>query len=321
MNTPLVSVIIPTYNRGDVICDAIDSVLTQSYSNIEVVVVDDGSMDDTQSRLRRFGKRIRIVTQDNAGTAAARNRGIEESHGKIIAFQDSDDLWKPTKLERQVGVLEKLDSTIPCCLCNAVLRLATGEETTSFEGADLATVYEEGIWLNVAEVLATRFVLFNQTIVIRREALERVGMFDRDLKYLEDYDLSLRLALDGPWAFVREPLVIYNQGSANSLTGQTFHQQIALKERELRIFGRALEHIQECDKNGRVRRQLERRIRIFRRGLVAANLRQSGSFVVRATGRILNRLDHYGYAAFGRSPWFPKMVTAPISSYRGATTQ
>src|ERR1039458_8209652 len=96
---PLVSVIIPTYNRASTICKTIDDVFRQTYKNFELVVIDDGSTDDTQANLRRYGSRIRSFTQTNAGPAAARNRGIEVSRGDIIAFQDSDDFWAPTKLE------------------------------------------------------------------------------------------------------------------------------------------------------------------------------------------------------------------------------
>ncbi len=107
MNKSLVSIIIPTYNRADVISETIDNVFSQTYKNFELIVVDDGSTDGTPAILRKYANRIRVITQKNAGPAAARNRGIEVSGGDIIAFQDSDDLWEPTKLERQVALLEK----------------------------------------------------------------------------------------------------------------------------------------------------------------------------------------------------------------------
>jgi glycosyltransferase involved in cell wall biosynthesis len=110
---PLVSVIIPTYNRAGVICKSIDDVFRQTYKNIELIVIDDGSTDDTQATLRRYGSRIRWFTQANSGPSAARNRGLEVSRGDIIAFQDSDDLWEPTKLERQVRIMEKFGDVVP----------------------------------------------------------------------------------------------------------------------------------------------------------------------------------------------------------------
>src|SRR5260370_40369290 len=114
-STPLVSVIIPTYNRAALVCQTIDNVFQQTYRNFEIILVDDGSTDETQARLRQYGDRIRVITQTNAGAAVARNRGIAAAHGEIIAFQDSDDLWQPTKLERQVPLLQETNTSVPCC--------------------------------------------------------------------------------------------------------------------------------------------------------------------------------------------------------------
>ena len=98
----IVSVIIPTYNRAKYITSAIDSVLSQTYNNIEIIVVDDGSNDSTREVLYRYGNKIRYVYQENLGVSAARNRGIELSKGEWIAFLDSDDVWFPKKLSVQM---------------------------------------------------------------------------------------------------------------------------------------------------------------------------------------------------------------------------
>lgn len=105
MSSPLVSVIIPTYNRAALLCEAVDSVLRQTYRNIEVVVVDDGSTDDTTAAMEKYGDRIRYSRRPNAGVNAARNLGLKQSRGEFIAFLDSDDLWAPYKLELQVKLL------------------------------------------------------------------------------------------------------------------------------------------------------------------------------------------------------------------------
>lgn len=307
----LVSVIIPTYNRADLIGECIQSVVAQTYKDIEIIVVDDGSTDDTQARLGAYGRLIRIIKQANAGAAAARNRGIVESHGEIIAFQDSDDLWKPTKLERQVALLKNMDRSVPCCLCNSVLRVANGRVYTSFEAADIEPEYDEGLWLNVAEVLATRFVLFNQAIAIRRDAIERVGMFDTSLKYLEDYDLPLRLALDGPWAFIREPLVLYRESTLESFSKQAVKDQVSLKDCELKIFADILAKLGNRNESGRIRWHLRHRMAMFRRGLTAARLSQADRTTTRVLGKILGKFDHFYYRAFSKSPWFPKVSVSP----------
>src|SRR5882672_407459 len=196
-SAPLVSVIIPTYNRAAVVGAAIESVLDQTYRDFEVIVVDDGSTDETPATLNRYADRIRVVRQTNAGAAAARNRGIAASRSALIAFQDSDDLWLPHKLERQVALMQRAGPLVPCCLSNIALGPRSKSRTT-FDLAQIHSPFEAGLWLNVAEVLATRFVLFNQAVLIRRAALDKVGVFDSGLKYLEDYDLPLRLALEGP---------------------------------------------------------------------------------------------------------------------------
>lgn len=311
---PLVSVIIPTYNRAELVCQTIDNVFQQTYSNFELIVVDDGSTDDTQSRLRQYGNRIRVVTQDNAGPAVARNRGVEVAHGEIIAFQDSDDLWKPSKLRRQVSLLEKAGRSVPCCLSNVLMRVVEGKEFTSFGTSLIVPRYEEGIWLNVQEVLATRFVLFNQAVAIWRESFEKTGGFDENLKYLEDYDLPLRLALEGPWAIIREPLVIYREGTEGSFSGQALRAALVLKECELTIFGRALTSVRKRGGNRRLERYLKHRIADFHVGLYAVQLRQSRSSIARLTGEFLKELNHHYHSAFRRSPWFPKAITVPVGA-------
>ena len=104
---PLVSVIIPTYNRGWVVKEAIDSVLDQDFSDYELIVVDDGSNDNTREILGAYGKAITVLQQSNRGVSAARNRGIAEAAGRLIAFLDSDDLWLPRKLTTQVKFFEE----------------------------------------------------------------------------------------------------------------------------------------------------------------------------------------------------------------------
>jgi glycosyltransferase involved in cell wall biosynthesis len=308
---PLVSVIIPTYNRASLLCQTIDNVLKQTYRNFELIIVDDGSTDDTLARLRTYGNRIRIIAQDNAGPAVARNRGAREARGEIIAFQDSDDLWKLSKLQRQVAFLEKVGPSTPCCLCNVVMRVVNGKELTSFDIALIRLQDEESVWLNAPEVLATRFVLFNQAVAIRRGAFEKVGGFREDMKYDEDYDLALRLALEGPWAMIREPLVMYGEGSPESFSGEALRNPIILKECELAIFGDVLASLKRRGAELNTQRQLRHRIKTFRIGLHAAQQCATESFVARWEGRFLKRLDRYYHAAFRRSPWFPKTLTIP----------
>jgi glycosyltransferase involved in cell wall biosynthesis len=310
MSEPLVSVIIPTYNRFGVICQTIDNVLAQSYRNIEVIVVDDGSKDGTQESLRAFGNRLRVIGQENAGPSAARNRGFDASHGEIIAFQDSDDLWEPTKLERQVALLSKFDKTVPCCVCNAMMRniYGDGQGHLSFDLALLRPAHEEGLWVNVTEVLASRFVLFNQTVAIRRNAFERVGGFDASLRCLEDLDLALKLSLEGPWAYIRDPLTIWAGGASDSLARKGLKNEIGLKRSELEIFNRILTRVAPGRESASLRRALKSRLRTFRLALKEIELRKSNSRIAQAAAFITGRINQFYCALQIRSPWFPTMA-------------
>ncbi len=315
-NAPLISVIIPTYNRAEIISRTIDNVFQQTCKDFELIIVDDGSTDDTQSKLRQYGDRIRVVTQANAGPAVARNHGVEVARGEIIAFQDSDDAWKPTKLERQAALLRKLGAGVPCCLCNADMSAFNDKVLTSFDHSLIRPKDEEGLWLNVGEVLATRFVLFNQSVAIRRNAFEKVGGFDVALKYLEDYDLPLRLALEGPWAFIGEPLVLYSGPSAGSFSQKALDDLITLKQCELAIYGRTLVLVGACERYARMRTYLNRRAKRCRRQLKEIDRSRTSRMATQAISAIMNKLDHYEEALFRRSPWFPKMLTTPVEATR-----
>lgn len=312
INGPRVSVIIPTYNRAGLIGRTIENIFEQTYKNIELIIVDDGSTDDTPSVLKRYSDRIRIVSQRNAGPAVARNRGAQMARGELIAFQDSDDLWKPEKLARQVQMLQA-EPSVPCCLCNVLIRVSDGKPLTAFDYSWIHPDRPEGIWLNVFEVLSTRFVLFNQAAMIRRDAFERLGGFNQDLRYLEDYDLPLRLALEGPWAMINDALVLYSEGTAGSFSQQALRDLIVLKQCELRIFEQLRELTAEYS-NQRALRFLERRLKAVRRQLSATRLKDSKSMLGRLAGNVLAGVNHYEAALFRRSPWFPQPVTRPVSA-------
>jgi glycosyltransferase involved in cell wall biosynthesis len=308
---PLVSIIIPTYNRAGLICETIDNVFQQTYRNFELIVVDDGSTDDTQSKLLQYGNRIQVIRQENRGPAVARNRGARVARGEIIAFQDSDDLWKPTKLERQVLLLE-MDSSLPCCLSNIALGAVEGKEFTSFDQSFVRPKHDEGIWLNVSDILATRFVLFTQAVAIRREVFVNLGGFDESLRYLEDYDFPLRLSFMGPWGFIREPLVTYRKGSSSSFSQAALNDPITLKHCELKICERMLAEVKPGRREASFRRHLKRRMGIFRRELRAIELGQKGFCGARAMAKFLMSLELYFVAAFRHSPWYPEAITAPL---------
>ena len=184
----LVSIIIPTFNCADFLVEAIRSVLAQTYEHYEIIVVDDGSTDHTEAALEQFGNRVSYIGQAPGGPSVARNRGILEARGELIAFLDADDLWRPTKLSRQVEFLNGHPESIlvytdftrgPHPGCNNDSRLK------AYKLRDPADPFHA--------LLEENFIA-TPTVVVRREVLARSGLFDPMLKGSEDFDLWLRLA-------------------------------------------------------------------------------------------------------------------------------
>lgn len=209
-----VSVILPTYNRAGILKKAIDSVLAQTYPEFELLIVDDGSTDDTADVVRGYADdRIRYVyTELNRGAAAARNYGIAEASpdASYIAFEDSDDLWHRDKLEKQLREMERQPEAGFCYHKIAYdmgggYRAILPDERLPVE-KKRGDIYAQLLYDNLVDC---------PSMLIRREFLEQIGGFDEMLKALEDYDLALRLAKSASVAFVNEILL----DSAYSTTG------------------------------------------------------------------------------------------------------
>lgn len=198
-----VSVIIPAYNAATTIAAAIESVLAQTRPPEEIIVVDDGSKDETSAVVEHFGSVVKLVRHANAGCAQARNTGVSESHGTWLAFLDADDLWLPTKLERQIP--ETADPRVAVVVCRACNK----------EGRPLGRRF-------VFDDLWTRNDAIMSSALVRRSAFQQAGGFwkDRACESCEDYHLWLRLTAEG-WdmANVPENLVVYAP-TAQSLSRQ-----------------------------------------------------------------------------------------------------
>jgi glycosyltransferase involved in cell wall biosynthesis len=311
---PLASVIIPTYNRAAQVRAAIESVLAQTYSHIEVIVVDDGSTDDTGGVLRQYDGKIRVIRQANAGPAAARNTGVRNSSGDLLAFLDSDDIWMSQRLELQVDALASAGQSVQCCVCDVRVHGAGGETRSAFQIARLHPRCAYGVWLNPFEVLATRFLFFNQAALIRRGAFEKVNGFDERLRFLEDTDLALRLALLSPWAFVAESLVIWQQ-SADSLSREALSRKTELKRSELGIRSRLCQGDPRLQQHSKRKKLMDGERRRNKREIRAALLSQAQAPWLRLFGATLSRLERSRLAFFRRSPWYPDMRVASFASY------
>jgi glycosyltransferase involved in cell wall biosynthesis len=205
----LVSVIIPTYNRSNLVTRAVDSVLQQTYPNHEVIVVDDGSTDDTRQVLASYKDRITYIYQKNSGNAVARNTGIRAARGKWIAFLDSDDVWLPEKLSRQMEILTRSSAKVSYTniIWNSgdedILSKNQGHEDYNYEGKTFDEPFDLLFFESGHKVLST--------LIVERNLLCRVGCFDERVKYHEDVRLCLRLAFETSFAYVNEPLAVFDR--------------------------------------------------------------------------------------------------------------
>ena len=251
----MVSVVIPTHNRARIIGAAIASVLRGSHQNLEVVVVDDGSTDDTRSVVEQYGPRVRYVCQQNAGVSAARNFGFAHARGEFIALLDSDDAFLPWKLEAQVRVL-RANPEVGMVWTDMS---AVTPEGRVIEERHLRTFYDahaiarieqvlegprqlETIWADApSDIAATPTykgnlfssmllgnLVHTSTVMLRRERLRMVGGFDTSLMHSgEDYEFHLRTCSYGPVAFIDAPSLLYRVGAEDQLTAPRYAIYIA----------------------------------------------------------------------------------------------
>jgi glycosyltransferase involved in cell wall biosynthesis len=193
-----ISVIIPVWNRASEVCHAIDSALAQTLPPFEVIVVDDGSTDETLEVLARYRDRIRALRQDNQGVAAARNAGIAVARGDLLAFLDSDDVWLPRKLELQAARIEA-DPGLGLVHCGGDFE-GTGVNLNGMEGS----VASEILRLDRSVILA-----HGSGVMVPRRVAEEVGGFDARMRVSEDWDFCYRVASRYRIGFVAEALVLH----------------------------------------------------------------------------------------------------------------
>jgi glycosyltransferase involved in cell wall biosynthesis len=195
--TPLVSVIIPTYNSAGFIAQAVQGVLAQTYRCYEVIVIDDGSTDETQEVLRQFGGQIRYHRQENRGVSAARNEGIKIAQGEYVCLLDADDIWAPDKLKVQVDFM-----TAHRTLGLAFADAEECEERKVLMPSILATsTFYSDIVSQIplrdafGKLLMANFIP-TSSVMIKRDCFSKTGLFDEDLQVAEDRDMWLRVAAD-----------------------------------------------------------------------------------------------------------------------------
>ena len=231
-STPQISIVIPSFNSGEYIGEALDSALAQVGVQTEVIVVDDGSTDDTVARVQAYGDRVRLIQQANQGSAVARNRGVAEARADYIAFLDADDYWHPQKLSRQWAAVQ------------AGAELVYARFTLWHAGADgrfppalayLTQSQAEGRmskparrgWLYIDLLLDCE--VWTSTVLAHKALLNKVGGFDASLRKGQDYDLWLKLANEAEWHGVSESLALYrihDQNITRSVKAENFEYRI-----------------------------------------------------------------------------------------------
>lgn len=226
---PKVSVIIPAYNAEKYIAETLQSVFEQTYSNYEIIVVDDGSKDGTWQLLQSYAPKAKVFSKENGGPASARNVAINNSDGELIAFLDSDDLWFKEKLERQVRFLSD-NPDIALAYSEALMIRQSGNEWNT----ERKIGFTESP--TFCKLLYGDFIP-NSTVIIRRSCIEKIGLLNesRELIAAEDYEYWLRIAKSFPIAGIPQPLAYYRVRNESLVgDGEDIEKGLTLATRVLR---------------------------------------------------------------------------------------
>jgi glycosyltransferase involved in cell wall biosynthesis len=205
-----VSVIIPTYNRAEKVCRAISSVIDQTYRDIEIIVIDDASIDNTIERLNEFGKQIKIIQHEkNMGVSAARNSGIEVATGEYIALLDSDDYWLPEKLEVQTTFFRAHPDAVICQARELWIRHGKRVNPGNKHLKPSGDIFSPSLKLCLVSPSAVMF---------KKSLLDEVGLFDEEFPVCEDYDLWLRISYRYPIYLIEQDLLVKEGGAPDQLS-------------------------------------------------------------------------------------------------------
>ncbi|MCL4503557.1 MAG: glycosyltransferase [Deltaproteobacteria bacterium] len=285
-----VSVIIPTYNRAALVQEAVASVLAQSFRDFELIVVDDGSTDGTPEVLSPYASRLRFLRRENqSGVSAARNTGIAAARGEWLAFLDSDDLWLPEKLARQMAYLEEHPDLLICQTEETWVRRGIRVNQPQTHRKIGGQIFYQSL---------ERCMVSPSAVMLHRRLLAQHGGFDEELPAAEDYDLWLRLGWRYEIGLVPEPLIIKRGGHADQLSAQW-----GLDRYRIRALLKLLEEPELPASQARAARQvLARKCAIYAQGCAKRGKTAEANFYQRL-GAISNvQFPHIGVVGVGADP-------------------
>jgi glycosyltransferase involved in cell wall biosynthesis len=272
----MISVVIPTYNRAGLLRKAVDSVLGQTFRDFELIVVDDGSTDETAGILSSYGGRLRAIRQENKGPSAARNRGTGEARGELIAFLDSDDWWDPRKLEIQMGEMEK----------NPAYSVSHTQEVWYRQGKLLEQkkIHSKPHGFIFAQCLPLCCVSAS-TLVIRRSILEEAGGFDEGFPCCGDYDLWVRLSAQHPFLLVDKPLTGKDGGRPDQVS---FRLRVGMDRYRIAALEKILIRpgFLSAEQRELAMGEIEKKCRIYGKGCLKHGKEEEGRRYLELPGRL-----------------------------------
>ncbi|MEH0018821.1 MAG: glycosyltransferase [Desulfobacter sp.] len=259
----LVSVIIPTFNRAHVLGRALDSVLAQDYGLLEILVVDDGSSDATPALLAGYGDQIRVLAQANKGVSSARNHGIRESRGALIALLDSDDAWTPDKITRQAAFFSGNPGALICQTEEIWIRNGKRVNPKIKHKKPSGMIFEPSLKLCLVSPSA---------VMMRRELFDLKGMFNEDFPVCEDYDLWLRVSADTPVYLIDTPCTVKYGGHEDQLSASHSQDKYRIEAMLNLIREKTLSPEQEAA----AARVLRKKCRVYGNGCIKRGRQEEG---------------------------------------------
>jgi len=297
---PSVSAIVTTYNQAAFIAEALESVLAQTYEPSEVIVVNDGSTDDTAAQIGPFKDRLRYIFQDNQGVAAARNSGIRHARGQLLAFLDGDDIWEKDKLSVQVDAFCR-NPTAGLIAVDGIKFSESGVLSPTLFGSSYARLWKNREETMITgsfyqELLSGNFISTTSQVMIPRSILDRVGLSDVSFKICSDYDLYLRIACAHDITLVREPLTRWRYLSS-SVSGEARLRDLNWAEDVIEILKKQLRESSN-DHRSMLRKHL--RAKLYRTA-------QEAYYYGREEDRLW--AARYLVKLFGRNPMSPPVLS------------